>query len=200
MKKILVTRHFGVSGNELTKEKFVEILKEDLYAAKNRFREIEEPRLRARYEQIWQEHYDAAVRKYTMEAMKYLKTEKGRQKRVEREMKAYVKRNPKNNFSFRDLAFFDFQTNPDVNYIDYSCIIGLDENISEVKLGKCYDVVTKSKYFQSSIGWRLVGDYYGRPQIEMILPKDMENEYLKAERNLENAITEFYQNTTYYGD
>ena len=190
-KVILATRY--INCKDLTKDEFVKLMKEDLEIAYQKHYDIFYPIEFARHQNWINNHKKYLLKEATKYAEKKWKTENRRQEYINNVISNFEDKE----FSFNNITFFDFDVNPGSNAISDNCIIRYNEL---KKLNNCFEEVKDNKYFKSAIGWNLV-DYHGfRPQIELILPEEMENSYKEEEKLLEKAISNFYSNTTYFGD
>lgn len=193
MKAVLITRE-NIKCSELTKEQFVTMMMEDLKNSVIKSEEIFRPELEAQFYHNQEQHLEYVEKRAREYACKKWKTDKRRDQYV---LDVLVKEK-KNVFEFRPVSYFDFKLNPSCNYISDSCILRV--NTTEEKLGYCFDEICDNKYFLSAIGWELIEERYSRPQIKLIMPKEMNEMYRKEKEGLANAIASFYADSNYWGD
>lgn len=187
----LITRN--VDCSTITKEDFVKFMMEDLHNSKDEYRKLHLPVEKARFEDREVRRKESMEKRARTFAEKKWKTEAKRNAYVEREMTKYVP----GTFKFYDIDFFDFDVEPWSNITSNTFSI---DTVTSEKLGRCYDKVKENKYFKNATGWILEDHYYSRPQIKLILPKEYKEMWEMDVENLGKAISEFYKNTTYFGD
>ena len=192
-KNIVLSR--SVECANLSKEEFVNLMSADLNAAREEYKEKNYPiklekhnEFEARCKKSWEDNAWKI-------AKKNWKTLKYQQKFVDKKMTEYKS----GTFKFYGLEYFDMDLWPDQNGIYGECVLHCDP-VSNNQLEQCYDRIKDNKYFKSATGWNLVDYPSSRPQIELILPEDMQKMYEKEEKDLEDDIRRFYANTTYFGD
>jgi hypothetical protein len=117
----------------------------------------------------------------------------------------YVEQNIHKPFSYRTeypITFFDFECEPWKNGISNCCVISKTE--LDEKLPKTFEFLKDNKYFNGAIGWRLGFDgeewCHFRPQIELILPVELEIQFKNEQKKLTDDINRFYTDCRYCGD
>lgn len=183
----------NVDCSTITKEDFIKFMMEDLHNSKEEYHKLHFQDEKAKFED-WEVRCKESIKKRARTfAEKKWKTEAKRNAYVEQEMAKYVP----STFKFYEIEYFDFDVEPWSNYTSNTFSI---DTVTTEKLGKCYDEIKENKYFKNAIGWVLEDYYHSRPQIKLILPEEYKKMWETDVKNLERAISEFYKNTTYFGD
>lgn len=187
----LITRNVNCSS--ITKEDFIKFMMEDLHNSKEEYHNLHFQDEKAKFEDREAYFKESIKKRARTFAEKKWKTEAKRNAYVEREMAKYVP----GIFKFHEIEYFDFDVEPWSNYTSYTFSI---DTVTTEQLSKCYDEVKENKYFKNATGWILEDNYHFRPQIKLILPEEYKKMWETDVKNLEKAISEFYKNTTYFGD
>ena len=187
----LITRN--VDCSTITKEDFIKFMMEDLHNSKEEYHNLHFPVEKTKFEDWEVCRKESTEKRARTFAEKKWKTEAKRNAYVEQEMAKYVP----GTFKFYEIEFFDFDVEPWSNYTSHTFSI---DTVTAEKLGRCYDEVKENKYFKNATGWILEDHYHFRPQIKLILPEEYKTMWDTDVENLEKAISEFYKNTTYFGD
>lgn len=190
---ILITRN--VNCSELTREQFIDCMKNDLINAVSKYKEIFYPVEFARFQENQKKLKDWKLKEATQYAEKKWKTEKRRNEYITDKLNQ-VENKP---FNFHNISFFDFLVDPLSNGISDNCILRCNE-IDDEKIGKCFDFICDNKYFKLASGWQLIDSHNFRPYVKLILSENTENMYKQEEETLFNAMSNFYKNCTYFGD
>lgn len=198
MNTYLVERNVVVKN--LSNEQFVEMLKEDILNAINSYDvKIDEANERW-YREAKEKHIERVYAEADVYASKYKRESTRKRKSFE-----YVEQNIHKPFSYHTeypITFFDFECEPWKNGISNCCVISKNE--LDEKLPKTFEFLKDNKYFNGAIGWRL--GFYGeewchfRPQIELILPVELEIQFKNEQKKLANEINSFYADCRYCGD
>ena len=96
------------------------------------------------------------------------------------------------------ISFFDFYVEPWSN-VSHNCSSISIHDLSNDKLEHCWKFLKDNKYFKKAIGWQFETGS-GRPEIRLILPKEIQKEFDNEAKNLGESIDNFYKNTKYWGD
>ena len=191
--KTLITRTINCST--LTKEKFVELMTEDLKKAVVEYDNYWLPIDTKRYNENVNRIRANTLKRAIEFAAKKWKTEKKRQAYIDSEMTNF--KDPK--FYYDALEYFDFNLTPWSNSLSGDCILRCD-NISSINLERCYDKIKDNKYFKRGLGWILEDHHHSRPQIKLILPPEVQREFDNDGKKLAEDIARFYEGCTYFGD
>ena len=142
-------------------------------------------------------------------ADKKYKRQSNRDKYFEKELAAWNALPMHRKFWLRKetINFVDYQFNPYAMGISYNCIV--NTNATQEAYEKMYDEVKDNEYFKQATGLSIVItidtdekylNSHFRPQAKLILPADLEKEYIAAQRGLVEDVTHFYEGCTYFGD
>ncbi len=191
--KVLVTRNIDCSN--LTLDEFVNFMSEDLESAVKAYDEYWLPIYEERHKKYMEGYRKSVLRVSTQYAENKWKTEKKRKEYIDKKMSEIEDKS----FFYPHLTFFDIDLNPGDNGISDDCILKCNE-INKNTIGRCFNKIKDNKYFLKATGW-ILEDHHGfRPQIRLILPDEVQNEFDKERKDLEDAICRFYSGTTYFGD
>lgn len=107
---------------------------------------------------------------------------------------------------FERLSFFDFDVNPGDNGISGNCCLSYN-NLTFNALARCFNEIKNNKYFKQATGWKLSYEHdekscrtLSRPQIKLIVSKEVEDQMIKDAKALGESICNFYKNCRYFGD
>ena len=196
---ICLYKHEGLDLANMTKEEFIKTMSEDLMKAQANYEELmREPMHKARVEYLENER-----ERYTKFAKSKWKTEKRQNKYIDEMM---AKAEASGNYVNLSKIWFDIK--PDKGQMGIAGCCSLYPGDSENKLGRCFDEIKDSKYFRGGFGWAF--RYEGssmkfpisccRPDIDILLPKDLAKQQEQDEKNLSAAVAKFYEGTVYFGD
>lgn len=191
--KILSTRN--VNCSELTASKFASMMIEDMKKAKEVYDSIWYPIDLEYYNkriESMREANEIRARKF---AEKKWKTEKKRNEYIAKEISNFKPYE----FKYWTITFFDFDVKPWDNGISNNCILTY-KDMSEDAMIRCFNEIKDNKYWKAAKGWILEDHHHCRPQVKLILPENIEVEFKQDEKNLSDAIAEFYKGTNYWGD
>ena len=178
-------------AGSLTKEQFVEYLMQDFIAAKAVYDALERTRTR----KAWREAKIATGKRLEEYYSKRYKRQSTIDKYVTDDMLEWVEKNQWR-YAFRGLKAVKFSIRPWENGGCY--YVYLDKTMEEY-LGKMWDMHINNKYLQGCTGWAIVFDKYDQ-YLKLDLPEELEAEWKEDERKLGEAISRFYEKSTYWGD
>ena len=198
---ICLYKHEGLDLANMTCDKFIKTMSEDLMKAQANYKELmAEPLRKARAEYLERERQDA-----TKFAKSKWKTEKRQNQYIDEMM---AKAEASSNYTDGNLSRIWFDIKPDKGQMGIAGCCSLYPGDSETKLGRCFDEINDSKYFRGGYGW--VFRYEGhsmkfpisccRPDIDILLPEDLAKQQEQDEKNLSAAVAKFYEGTVYFGD
>lgn len=191
--KTLITRTINCST--LSKEEFVKLMAEDLSNAVIEYDNYWKPIYEEKSKKRAEESKAYFLKRATDFANKKWKTEKKRQAYIESEMSKFVA--PKMWYS--ELSYFDFDVEPWTNSLSGNCCLHCDK-VNTIQLERCYDTIKDNKYFKQALGWILEDHHNSRPQIKLILPIEVQEEFDNDGKKLAEDIARFYEGCTYFGD
>lgn len=204
MKKIIILKRETPLSLYVSPEKvewFIKALRLDFQNATKKYEEMERPKYTINLTENFFNQYNELKEKIEKKAETLYKRKSFQDKYIKDELYNKIMKfatEVKDNWKNKELTYFDFNCFPFRQGIDEYCIIRKGR-LDDESLMKCWEIVVKSKYFQKANGWQFV--YYdSRPQIELILPKELQKEYDNDKRILSDAINNFYKNTNYWGD
>ena len=192
-KKVLITRKVDCSS--ISKDEFVRMMSEDLHNAVIEYDNYWKPIYAERCKKYIEDSRSSALKRATTYAEKKWKTECKRKEYIDNEMSKFTV----HELWYDKLTFFDFDVEPRKNGISGSCCLHCN-NISNSQLEKCFDEIKNNKYFKQALGWILEDHHNFRPQIILILPKNVQEEFDNDEKKLADDIARFYQGCRYWGD
>lgn len=203
MNEVIFSRNFpaGYYCDPNRKDAFIHILGNHIRLAARLWDEKHKPEAIIRETEVFIKRYNTTRDSALKVAQKKWKTEKKQTEYVNAELAKYCEKNSKRiatGGNYHGIEYFDFDLQPGTNGINGVCI--LDVNATDEQLSKCYDYIKDNKYFKAAEGWQFEYDGSGRPQIKLILPKEMQQMYDEAKESLARAISKFYEGCTYFGD
>lgn len=198
---VTLVRHENVDCANLSKEDFIKLMLEDIKKAVAEYTDIckgyNEERLKTYIEKVKSEAIEYAEKKYKRASYK----EKYIQNAIKNaENCKWFLENPES-------IFFDFKPEKGENGISSDCILGA--NTDEKQLERCFDTVSKSKYFKKATGWAFkyesrdknkVSVCSLRPYVDLLLDEDSRAEQKRDEERLAKSIEDFYKGSNYWGD
>lgn len=185
---VVLLRHEGINTSNLSKEEFIQLMKEDLQNAQALYskevRAARETTKPAYMERKRQEAEEFANKKW--------KTDKRKQEYIDNAL-ANAEEVWNN---FKTDIFFDFK--PDVrNGIPGVCILKSDTPDSQ--LGRCYEELAKSKWWQYGKGWAFKYEcgmstllYSFRPWIDLLMNESEAEERKREQKRLDDEIQAWY--------
>ena len=200
MKAVFVTREFGKSGAELTKDEFIQMLIEDFSTARVEYRKYSDIKAEETYQKDCEQHKnrrEQRIQKIIDDSFKRYKREFYRLRWVESEMKKVpsevLERHPYSHFG-HDLDSIKWDMKPWENGCRiFNVVIDLEE-----RLGNFYEECIKNKYFSNCTGWSIVEDF--STEIKFHLSEQMQEEWRADEKRLADDIARFYEGCRYWGD
>lgn len=199
---VTLVKRENVDCENLSKEDFVKMMKEDLDKAVEEYGVI--------CKKISDEKREEYVKRIKKEAIEYAEKRYKRDSYKERYIQNAIKNaeNAKIFWERADDIFFDFKPDKGENGINEVCILRAKKT-DEKQLEKCFDVVSKSKYFKKATGWAFKYESHDkekisvsafRPYVDLILDEDTRAQQKRDEDHLRDAIADFYKDTNYWGD
>lgn len=184
-----VTRNIVVKG--LTKEQFVNAIAEDMLA----FKVLHDETMIDYNERKWNEAVARKRNELTEMLNAKYKREDTRKRHFDRLMNEWLNVN-KWFYKAYDIRSLRWDLHPESQ--SGSTYFDLDERIY-AQLGAFYDNNRDNKYLNECLGWQIRKERCVY-QVVMILPENVQKEWNDAEMALYRSITEFYKDTTYWGD
>jgi hypothetical protein len=184
-----VTRNIVVK--DLTKEQFVNAMAEDMLA----FKALHYETMADYNEMKWNEAVERKRGELTDMLNAKYKREDTKKRHFDRLMNEWLNVNKwfYKTYEIRSLSWdLHPESQSGSNYFD------LDERLY-TQLGTFYDNNMGNKYLNECIGWKIRKERCVY-QVVMILPENVQKEWNDAESALCRSITEFYKDTTYFGD
>ncbi len=200
MKEVFVTREFGKTGAELTREEFIKMMMEDLDVARVEYRKYSDEKADNTYQKdcdYYKKCREQRIQKIVEESYKRYKRESYRLRWVDSEMKKVpsevLERNPYTHFG-HDLDSIKWDIRPWENGCRiFNVVIDLEE-----RLGNLYDEAIQNKYFRNCTGWSIVEDFSAR--FKLHLSDNFQEEWKADEKRLADDIARFYADCRYCGD
>lgn len=201
MKEVFVTREFGKSGAELTKDEFIQMLMEDFSTARVEYRKYSDTKAEETYQKDCEYHKqrrEQRIQQIIDDSFKKYKRESYRLRWVDSEMKKVpsevLERHPYSHFG-HDLDSIKWDMKPWENGVS---IISVHKECIVSRLGHLYDECIKNKYFRNCTGWSIVEDF--STEIKFHLSEQMQEEWRADEKHLADDIARFYADCRYWGD
>lgn len=200
MKEVFVTRDFGKSGAELTKDEFIQMLMEDFSVARVAYRKYSDIKAEETYQKDCENHKkrrEQRIQRIIDDSFKKYKREFYRVRWVDSEMKKVpsdvLERHPYSHFG-HDLDSIKWDMKPWENGCRiFNVVIDLEQ-----RLGNLYDEAIQNKYFRNCTGWSIVEDF--STEIKFHLSDEMQEEWRADEKRLADDIARFYADCRYCGD
>jgi hypothetical protein len=198
MKATFVTREFGKTGAELTKEEFIQMMKEDIESAKEAYRAWSDKTAEEKYiadSKIYAERRQQVIDRIIENSYAKYKREYYRLRWVEKMVSSYPEVMERLGYSHygHDLTSLRWNTEPWSNSSRYITIKHLDRELEYL-----YDCAIKNRYFQQATGWSIVEDF--NTEFKLHLSDELQEEWKADEHNLAESIAKFYEGCTYWGD
>jgi hypothetical protein len=184
-----VTRNIVVKN--LTKEQFVNAMAEDMLA----FKVLHDETMTDYNERRWNEAVDHKRGELTDMLNAKYKREDTKKRHFDRFMNEWLNAN-KQFYKAYEIKSLSWDLHPESQ--SGSTYFDLDERLY-TQLGTFYDNNQDNKYLNECIGWKIRKECCVY-QVVMILPENVQKEWDDAEMTLYRSITNFYKNTTYFGD
>lgn len=105
------------------------------------------------------------------------------------------------------IEFVDYQFDPRAMGIPSVCIV--DTHADRAAYEDMYEIVKNNDYFKQAAGLSIVitidtdEEYINshfRPRAKLVLPANLEKQYIDAENSLAEAVARFYDGCTHFGD
>jgi hypothetical protein len=200
MKAVFVTREFGKSGAELTKDEFIQMLMEDFSVARVAYRKYSDIKAEETYQKDCENHKkrrEQRIQRIIDDSFKKYKREPYRLRWVDSEMKKVpsevLERQPYAHFG-HDLDSIKWDIKPWENGCRiFNVVIDLEK-----RLGNLYDEAIQNKYFRNCTGWSIVEDF--STEMKLHLSEKMQEEWRADEKRLADDIARFYADCRYCGD
>jgi hypothetical protein len=156
--------------------------------------------------------FEARNRKYAQVyeyADKKYKRQANRDKYIDKEMKAWEALPMYRKFWPHDesIEFVDYQFDPRAMGIPSVCIV--DTQADRAAYEAMYEMVKDNDYFKHATGLSIVItidtdekyiNSHFRPHAKLVLPEDLEKQYIDAENSLAEGVARFYDGCTHFGD
>ena len=197
MKATFVIREFGKTGAELTKEEFIQMMKEDIESAKVEYRKWSDKTADENYiadSNVYAERRDQNIKEIIDFSFKKYKKEYYRLRWVEQEIAKLPEHLAKGYYhEGRDLTDLRWDIEPWSNSSRYISIERLDRELEYL-----YNSAIKNRYFQQATGWNIVEDF--NTEFKLHLSDELQEEWKADEHKLAENIARFYEGCTYWGD
>jgi hypothetical protein len=191
----------NIECGKLSKEEFVKLLGEDLKIASDNYYEI----IAEEVAKCKEREINYYSEKYTKEAEKRYKRKSNQEryfnelfeKEMNRINRQYNSENRNNSFEI-DVEFGKMGR-------DGRTVIDISD--LENNLNDCFDYIKENKFWVNANGWSieyitnsnsLINSW--RITIKLILPKELENEAKRLNKELADSVNRFYSNSNYWGD
>lgn len=198
-----VTTH-NFNCGELSKEQFIQKMSEDIKIASESYDELIAPELIKRKENFITNMTNTLSREAQKRYKRVSNQEKYIKENLEKEIIKY------NSWRKESLSFADFDIEYGKNGISCALVLSFDEVLkgNTIGLENCFDYIQKNKFWQGALGWKIEYECWNkdsminssRPQITLILPEELQNEVDTLKKGLAEAISNFYNGCTYWGD
>ena len=203
MKATFVTREFGKTGAELTKEEFIQMMMEDIESAKIAFRKWSDEIAEATYQKDNEEYIAKRaekIEKIIADSYKLYKREFYRLRWVESEIAKLPEVLIAKSYRHEghDLTSIDWDIKPWYN----GCSRIMSDHIENTllyTLGHLYNEAIKNKYFLQCSGWSIV-ESLSTAEFKLHLSDELQEQWKADEHNLAKSIASFYEGCTYWGD
>jgi hypothetical protein len=105
------------------------------------------------------------------------------------------------------IEFVDYQFDPRAMGIPSVCIV--DTQADRAAYEAMYEMVKDNDYFKHATGLSIVItidtdekyiNSHFRPHAKLVLPEDLEKQYIDAENSLAEGVARFYDGCTHFGD
>lgn len=198
MKATFVTRNFGKSGSEITKEEFIKMMIEDVESAKVRYREWSDKVAEETYRKdciAHEERRQQRIQQIIADSFKKYKREYYRLRWVENEIAKLPISIEKGYYHIgHDLSSLRWDIEP---FTNGSTHISVEADYNDM-FGRLYERAIKNKYFCGCTGWDIVEDVF--TEFIFHLSEELQAEWKADEHKLAADIARFYEGTTYWGD
>lgn len=181
---------------------FISALRRDFHKAVEKWRELHKPEYLIRSTNQFIESFNKYRERVTQEAQNRYKRQTSQNEYINQKLQDKIlgfSKDIESGAGFRDITYFDFKVFPGSQSINDWCIIR-DNRLDDESLKRCWEIVITSEYFQNALGWEFVYDGFTRPQIQLILPKELKKKAKHAEESLSRAIENFYSGSNWWGD
>lgn len=203
MKKVFVTRNFEKNASEITKEEFIQMMMEDILAAKEAYRAWSDKTAEEKYiadSKIYAERRQQAIDRIIENSYKKYKREFYRLRWVEKMMSCYPEVMEKDSYSHfgHDLSSIRWDIKPWYN----GCSRIMSDHIEDTllyTLGHLYKEAIKNKYFLQCSGWSIV-ESLSSAEFKLHLSPELQEQWKADEHKLAESIAKFYEGCTYWGD
>jgi hypothetical protein len=203
MEKVFATRNFEKNASEITKEEFIQMMMEDILAAKEAYRAWSDKTAEEKYiadSKIYAERRQQAIDRIIENSYKKYKREFYRLRWVEKMMSCYPEVMEKDSYSHfgRDLSSIRWDIKPWYN----GCSRIMSDHIEDTllyTLGHLYNEAIKNKYFLQCTGWSIV-ESLSTAEFKLHLSAELQEQWKADEHSLAKSISSFYEGCTYWGD
>ena len=202
MKATFVTREFGKSGSEVSKEEFVQMMLEDIATARAEYFKWTAAEGNLKYIEDCEAYAirreDVRLRVIEQSYKKY-KRESYRLRWVEKMMTAYpeVMERDKYHHCGRNLQGIRWNITPWSNSSGYISL--KNEEDLERNLWFEYEDAIKNVYFKMCTGWSIVEGKFST-EFKLHLSDELQTQWREDEHHLAESIAKFYEGCTYWGD
>ena len=198
MKPTFVTRNFGKSGSEITKEEFIKMMIEDVESAKVGYREWSDKVAEETYQKdciSHEERRQQRIKQIVEDSFKKYKRESFRLRWVENEI-AKLPVSIKKGYAHtgHDLSYLRWDIEP---FSNGSTLISVEASYEDM-FGRLYDRAINNKYFCGCTGWDIIENF--STEFKFHLSEKLQEEWKADEHKLAADIARFYEGTTYWGD
>lgn len=201
MKTVFVTREFGKTGAELTREEFIKMMMEDFDVARVAYRKYSDEEAEVSYQKDCERHKqyrEQRIQRIVEESYKKYKREPYRLRWVDSEMKKV----PSEALERRAYSHFGHDLDSikwDIKPWENGCsIFSVRHDGIESRLGNLYDNSIDNKYFRNCTGWSIVEDFSTR--VKLHLSDEFQAQWKADEEWLAKDIASFYADCRYCGD
>lgn len=204
MKNIIHKIYFckGSYSLEENKKYFINILRRNILYAVELWDKKHKPEYKVKIANSFISGMESAKQYASKQAEKKYKRESKRQEFINEYLAKYISSRSQELYEckrYPAIEYFDLDFEPWTNSMHGTCSLSVN-NLSDKAIEACWNDIKDNVYFKEAEGMTFEYDGTGRPQINLILPKNIQKEFDKDKENLTKAIENFYSNCTYWGD
>lgn len=200
MKATFVTREFGKTGAEVSKEEFVKMMLEDIATASEEYFKWTASEGNLKYIEDCEAYAirrQQAIERIIENSYAKYKKEYYRLRWVEKMSSSYPEEMSRD--SWRHDGHNLKSIRWDIKPWDNACSrFSLDTDLEKI-LGYHYEEAMNNKYFKGCTGWSIVETDYST-EVKLHLSDELQEQWKADEHHLAESIAKFYEGCTYWGD
>lgn len=200
----------NVNCAELTKDKFIKIIKEDVLSAVKSYKDAVTDSLENQFNERRKDFWEKQTESIKNFANQKYKRASARDRYIENEMET-LKNSWTMTTPFKQPDIDIFRIDGNCGTGEYGMSSGVDiksHDLTDSRLTSIYDILCNTKYFKHAIGWSIqyngskCGDVWvcHMAKIKLILPVELQNEVNTIVKKYNSDIRRFYANSNYTGD